>query len=227
MAMARWTFLSLGSIVVAGALAQLVLASCVKPPPGAGVFYDDEDSSLNPDPNGSTGASAGSGGGDDAGAGSSGSPRSGASAGSGGSSGQTSGSSTGSGDPDSGYVVRKCGAQPCDLRSNTCCLPVDGGIDASYCVGGSTTSCGSQTATYHCLGTVDCPASGNLCCGTYDLNAKTAATVCQTAACSTVQFCMTDGECQGTSCVAQSCMGVSPLHLCGLQSQAPFSCTAL
>ncbi len=220
MARARW-FISLGSVVVVCALGQLALASCANRANGA---YFGEDASTG-DPSGDS--SGGNVSADDAASGASAASGSSSSSGSGETSGQASGSSSGSGDPDSSYVVRKCGSQPCDLRSNTCCLPVDGGIDASYCVGGSTTSCGSQTATYHCLGTTDCPTSGDLCCGVYDLNAKTAATVCQTAACATVQFCMVDTECQGESCVSQSCMGVSPLNLCGLQSKAPYDCTAL
>ena len=104
------------------------------------------------------------------------------------SSGQSSGS-TGSGEAG-GYVVRNCASTPCDLRSKTCCLPADGGYDASYCVEGNTLNCGADIITYHCLGAIDCPKSGDLCCGIYDLTAMTASTACQTSCGSNPQFCI-------------------------------------
>jgi hypothetical protein len=227
MAMARWTFFSLSAVIVIGAVGQLALVACGTPS-RRGFLYSEGAIGASGDSIASSGAV-----GDDAtvpssgassAGGSGGAGASGSSSGNGPTSGQSSGAST---SPDGGYVVRNCGSTPCDLRSKTCCLPVDGGLDASYCVGGSMTACGTNTATYHCLSAPDCPMSGNVCCGVYDLNALTATTLCQQSNCSGVQFCTVDSECRGNvKCVSQSCLGVSPLYLCGLQSQAPYSCKA-
>ncbi len=234
MAMARWTLVSLGALIAIGTLGQLALEACGTPSRNG--FSDDDASMGSSTGTGTNTSGAGSGavaGNDDApGGGSSGGAVSGSSQGSSGVGPSSGGSSSGSmavgaGDADS-YVVRNCAATPCDLRSKTCCTPVDGGIDASYCVNGNQVACGTNTATYHCLSAPDCPATGDVCCGTFDLSGKTATTVCQTGNCGGIQFCTTDGECRvGGSCVAQSCLGVSPLHFCGLQSQAPYNCTAL
>ena len=230
MAMARWTFFSLGAVIAIGTLGQLVLVACGTPSrhgflDGEGAIGASGDSIASSGVAGddatvpSSGAS-GSGGG----SGSGGASGPGSSSGTGATSGQSSGATT---SEDGGYVVRNCGSTPCNLRSKTCCLPADGGLDASYCVGGNTTACGTNTATYHCLSAPDCPTSGNVCCGTYDLSASTATTVCQQSDCPGVQFCTVDSECRGNvKCVSQSCLGVSPLYLCGLQSQAPYSCKA-
>jgi hypothetical protein len=230
--MADWTYISLRSVVLVCAVGQVALAACSsKSQKAFGDGDADTTSSSGDDSSGSTSGStpidddagtvsSGSSGGSSSGSspsGSSGASRSGSS----GSSGSTTVSE------DGGYVVRKCGSTPCDLRSNTCCLPADGGLNASYCVSGVNTTCGTDQATYHCLESDDCPTSGDLCCGTYDLATLTAATVCQSGACSSVQFCGSDSECQGASCIAQSCSGISPLHLCGLQKEAPYKCTAL
>jgi hypothetical protein len=232
--MADWTFISLKSVVLVCAVGQVAVAACSsKSQKAFGDGDADNTSSSGDDSSGSAASgattidddagsvSSGSSGGSSSGSspsGSSGASRSGSSG--------SSGSTTVSG--DGGYVVRKCGSTPCDLRSNTCCLPADGGLNASYCVSGVSTSCGTDQATYHCLESDDCPTSGDLCCGTYDLATLTAATVCQSGgSCASVQFCGSDSECSGTSCIAQSCSGVSPLHLCGLQTEAPYKCTAL
>lgn len=226
MATARWTFFSICSVMVVGAAGQLALIACGTGPiegfPGVDASSSASGSGSSDDSGVITGSDVGTVGssGDPA---SSGSGTSGAAPSSGASSGQ---SASGSMDASSTYVVNKCGSTPCDLRSKTCCLPSDGGLDASYCVPGNQTMCGANVVTYHCLSSPDCPTSGNVCCGTYDLAAKTAATVCQTS-CTGPQFCKADSECHGgVTCVTQSCMGISPLHLCGLQTQAPYNCTA-
>jgi len=107
--------------------------------------------------------------------------------------------------------------------SMTCCVPVDGGVDAAYCISGTTASCGAGVGTFHCAAAADCQ-SGDVCCGIYDLAAQTAATVCQAGSCVIAQFCKTDAECRnGMPCVAQICAG-APSHLCGLQSAPPYNC---
>jgi hypothetical protein len=152
----------------------------------------------------------------------------GTSGGSGGSSGGSSGSGASDGGAQDGYKVRNCGDTPCDLHFKTCCLPGDAGsLDAAYCVGGTQTACGANIVTYHCLGSADCPNGSNLCCGVYDLTAQTAGTQCQAGPCQNPQFCLGDPECAGQKCTAQSCQGISPLYLCGLQSAAPYSCTVV
>jgi hypothetical protein len=225
--MARWTYLALGSLMVLCTLGQIALLAC-GPRPSTGFPEDDASISGGGSSQGSgasmglttSGAESVSGGavsgGSGTGAGSSGDT----------SSGQASGSA-GSGDAGT-YMVRNCAATPCDLRLKTCCWPGDAGIDASYCIEGNTVNCGADIITYHCLSNVDCPKSGDLCCGVYDLTAMTASTACQASCGSNVQFCEGDPECgKGVKCVSQSCQGVSPLHFCGLQSQSPYNCTAL
>jgi hypothetical protein len=233
--MVDWTFVSLRSVVLVCAVGQVALAACSSKakPFGDGDSDADTTGSSGDDSSGSASGSTTTndddGGTVSSGSGSTGGSSSGSSRS--GSSGASRSGSSGSGSTtvskDGGYVVRKCGSTPCDLRSNTCCLPADGGLDASYCVSGVNTSCGTDQATYHCLESDDCPTSGDLCCGTYDLATLTAATVCQSGSCASVQFCGSDSECQSASCIAQSCSGVSPLHLCGLQTEAPYKCTAL
>jgi hypothetical protein len=107
-------------------------------------------------------------------------------------------------------------------------LPGDAGsVDAAYCVNGTNYACGMNIVTYHCLGAIDCLGKGNVCCGVYDLTAMTAGTSCQPPPCMNPQFCLSDPECSGgQKCTSQSCQGVSPLYLCGLQSGPPYSCTA-
>jgi hypothetical protein len=75
-----------------------------------------------------------------------------------------------------------------------------------------------------------------VCCGQADKTAGTAQTIC-TSSCPTtstppnqgqVQVCrIGSGECQNQmQCISQTCLGTAKLDLCGLTSQAPFSCTA-
>ena len=209
-----WTI----SLAVVGALASPALPSCGNSPSGAG-FGDDTSS-------GSSGSNS-SGGGDSATGSSSGSSgSSGASSGSSGGPGSSSSGST-SGSPDAGtsHYVPTCGT-PCDLRSKTCCLPADGGSDAAYCLNGNSVSCGTDVGTFHCGGVTDC-ASGEVCCGVYDLAAQTAGTVCQRPNCALAQFCETNAECpSGVKCIAQSCMYGANVYLCGLKNGPPYNCVA-
>jgi len=243
--MPRLTWLWSAPLFVVGGLAQLAVASCSSlgpaPPPSPYADPYGWDDATTTSSGAFTGASSGappssgsSGSGGGGGTTSSGSSGMGATSGGSGS-GESSGGSSGSpsGDPSDGgaqdgYMVRNCGDTPCDLHFKTCCLPGDAGaLDAAYCVGGTQTACGANIVTYHCLGAADCPISGNVCCGVYDLNAQTAGTQCQTGPCQIAQFCMGDPECSGVKCTAQSCQGISPLYMCGLQSAAPYNCTAV
>ena len=183
-----------------------------------------DDSTVSSSNGSSSGSSSGSPSGSSSGSGtgsSSGSSSSGSSSGSS-STGSSSGA-TGPRDAGTDHYVPTCG-RPCDLRSNTCCLPADGGVDASFCLSGTSPSCGTNIATLHCGGVTDCP-SGQLCCGNYNLTAKTAETICQTVTkCSVAQFCETNQECPtGVQCTSQNCAGGN-LYLCGLQAEAPYNC---
>jgi hypothetical protein len=43
----------------------------------------------------------------------------------------------------------------------------------------------------------------------------------------TAQLCQQDAECKnGLPCIAQTCVFGAMFHFCGLQSQAPYRCTA-
>ncbi len=167
----------------------------------------------------SSGSSSGSSSGASSGGSSSGTGSSGA--------GSSGGSSSGSGVPEGGLPVTpgqiECGsAGACATASNTCCIATDGGTS---CISGATASCPTDSASLHCLEAADC-ASGQVCCGTYDLNAGTASTSCQTGPCGTVQFCRTSGECDNAQpCTPQSCAG-QQLELCGVFSLGGYSCTA-
>jgi hypothetical protein len=96
------------------------------------------------------------------------------------------------------------------------------------------TACAFLQAAFSCLGASDCP-SGQICCGVADQNAGEAETVCM-ASCPTmsssstqgqVQVCKGNAECQNQkTCLSQTCLAGSNLNLCGLTTQAPFSCKA-
>jgi hypothetical protein len=228
----RWLI----SLTVVGVLASPAVLSCGSN--GAGGWSDafSDDGSTGSSSGGGSGASATSSSGSTTssssstgGGNSSGGSSSGSSTGSGSSGGSASGSSSGSssGVRDAGvtsdHYVPNCGG-PCDLLKNTCCLPGDGGADASYCLRNTTSaSCGANVGTIHCGGVTDCP-SGDVCCGTYNQSMMTADTVCQRPPCSLAQFCETNAECSNGQCISQSCSGGAHVYLCGLQSAAPFNC---
>jgi hypothetical protein len=236
--MPRSTLLLITPLFAASYLAPLVIASCTETPllPAEDPYGWNDDSSVvssatvgassGAPSSGSTGGS-GVGGGDPSSGSSGGSTPSSGGSGTQGSSGP--GSPTGSsGGTDGGDAyVGYCGSGNCDYHTSTCCLPGDaGGLDAAYCVKGLNYACGANVATYHCLGQIDCPTSGKVCCGVYDTTAMTAGTACQTGPCQNPQFCLGDPECAGPKCTKQACQGVSPLYLCGLQSGPPYMCTA-
>jgi hypothetical protein len=127
-------------------------------------------------------------------------------------------------DAGAGSSAPLCGTTPCDLRTNTCCLPTDGGVSGAECKPGASAMCSAGTATFHCQQMSDC-AKGDVCCGVYDLSAGTAQTQCQSGSCQIAQFCKTNAECRnGQSCTEQLCQGQAMLQLCGVQ--AALGCSA-
>ncbi|HZU83341.1 MAG TPA: hypothetical protein VE987_10510 [Polyangiaceae bacterium] len=112
-----------------------------------------------------------------------------------------------------------CGSTPCDPHANTCCVPFDGGSASYECKPGATASCPAGFGTFHCEQQSDCPGSGLVCCGSYDLASGAAQTQCMAGPCPTVQLCVTDGECLNRqACTMQTCPGRAVLRLCGLQT---------
>ena len=152
---------------------------------------------------------------------------------------------------DAPYDAPSCnGTDPCDLRSNTCCLTNvqpsatnPSGI-AGTCTAGRTASCcppsgNCMEATVHCGTASDCPL-GLSCCGDIivllgQVEAK-CRNVPQGGNCpyvpSTnsqigVQLCKTDAECtNGQPCVRQTCAYGAMLSMCGVQNYDPLNCTA-
>jgi hypothetical protein len=148
-----------------------------------------------------------------------------------------SGSSSAAGRRDAGTsagdasAAGKCSdPNACDPHACTVCVPSDGGLDAAICVEGATATCGKNEAVFHCASQMDC-ASGESCCGSYDLTGDTVTTSCHPGSCpaalplctsgSVCQLCKTAAECSSGTCVEQSCNG-SSVRFC---SQNPF-CTA-
>ena len=212
------------------------------------------------DPFSSSGGSASSGSGSSSGSNSSGSS-SGQSLDSGSSSGgdasdDSSSSSSGGGcngsssgsDSSVAYTPPSCdGMNPCDLRSNTCCLSSTASGLVGHCLPGTTLTC-SQTptpqATVHCLQAAECGA-GMSCCGDVIqlLGQVRSSCVClaqgqscpyvpATIAQAGVQLCKTDAECKNVdpdsgaplTCIHQTCIYGAVLDICGLQSGPPLNC---
>jgi hypothetical protein len=137
----------------------------------------------------------------------------------------------------SSYTVADCnGTQACDVRSNTCCITVSLN-PTGRCVSGTTSTCNSNEAPFHCRYSCDCPA-GDSCCGAINTSTLTGNATCQAVAsggsCSVpagftaaAQLCEQDEECMnGQRCIAQTCVFNAMFKFCGLQSQAPYNCTA-
>jgi hypothetical protein len=138
----------------------------------------------------------------------------------------------------SSYTVADCnGSAACDVRSNTCCVSISLN-PTGRCVSGTTATCNSNEAPFHCRYSCDCPA-GQSCCGTVDTSTFSGSAACQVVAnggsCSgpatsttaTAQLCEQDEECKnGQACISQTCVFGAMFKLCGLQSQAPYKCTA-
>ncbi len=95
---------------------------------------------------------------------------------------------------------------------------------------------------FRCVEKTDCPGN-QVCCGTADALGMTAGSECQdvsttnnqcTPAATTLkgsaQLCQTNAECKnGMTCTWQDCMVgtlMPSLTMCGIQSQAPFNCSA-
>jgi hypothetical protein len=125
---------------------------------------------------------------------------------------------------------------PCDLRSNTCCV-TEALMPTGRCVSGTTATCNSTEAAFHCRYSCDCLA-GDSCCGLLNTSTFAGSAVCQAVAdgnsCAptapgqaTAQLCQQDEECKnGKPCIAQTCVFGAKFHFCGLQSQMPYNCTA-
>jgi hypothetical protein len=102
------------------------------------------------------------------------------------------------------------------------CVPQNGGLDAAVCMQGTDVSCGGNAATFHC-GTADDCASGEVCCGTFDLAANSLNTACAKGSCPAAfplcqtgtqcQLCKHDSECGGGTCTDQVCNG-NEVHFC-------------
>ena len=124
----------------------------------------------------------------------------------------------------------------CDVRSNTCCVTVSLN-PTGRCVSGTTATCNSNEAPFHCRYSCDCPA-GQSCCGAIDTQTLSGTATCQAVAnggsCSVpagftaaAQLCEQDEECKnGQPCIAQTCVFDAMFKFCGLQSQPPYKCTA-
>ena len=146
---------------------------------------------------------------------------------------------------DAPYDAPTCnGTDPCDLRSNTCCLANGMSGLVGTCVPGRTTSCCPPTgnctqATVHCSQASDCPV-GLSCCGDIivllgQVEAR-CVSVPQGATCPYVpwtnsqigvQLCKTDAECtNGQPCIHQTCLYGAQLSMCGIQSDMPLNCAA-
>ena len=181
-----------------------------------------DDAAVDPDDSGAPASGPSSGG-------------AGTSSGSGSPSGSGSGSSSsGSGAEhaaDGGASSSTCTRADCDPHFCTVCVPQSGGLEAGTCEPGTTAVCGNNAATFHCASTADC-ASGEVCCGSFDLSAFTLTTACQKGTCPSppplcasgtqCQLCKQDSECGGGKCTDQSCGG-NEVHFCTLNS----FCTAL
>jgi hypothetical protein len=162
--------------------------------------------------------------------------------------GSDSGSTDGAGDGGSDgsvegsvpYTAPSCnGTDPCDLRSNTCCLGYGASGLVGTCTGGSNATCPTNEATVHCVQAVEC-GGGLVCCGDIITLLGQVQSTCQAipqgsycpfaddASVSQigVQLCKTDAECTtGEPCVHQTCIYGAVLDMCGLQSGSPLNCT--
>jgi|HubBroStandDraft_1064217.scaffolds.fasta_scaffold30428_1 hypothetical protein len=175
--------------------------------------------------------------------------------GSGSSSGSTSGSSSGRVESNIVFNeagVPLCGSVACNLTSNTCCVALN---QTGSCIPQGQ-SCTSQEAQFKCLEASDCPSGQVCCgVANNSAGAASAGSECQDIAaaghCSPVpdagaqstlgsaQLCQTNAECVNhMDCTWQVCsidttidgvpnvMLMPNLTMCGLQSAAPFNCTA-
>jgi hypothetical protein len=132
------------------------------------------------------------------------------------------------------YVVTNCGASPCDLRTNVCCVTIN--LD-TRCVRKPADCDPKMEASIHCLQSCECPV-GQVCCGVANTILGVVTSECQsipdgglcnphpmTNTQASEQLCGTDAECTaGQGCIKQTCEYGVTLQICGLQSQAPFDC---
>jgi hypothetical protein len=230
--------------VLAASLAALCLLACG---PKNGALSGSDDGGETDDGSGSSsgGGSSSSSSGSRGSSGSSGSG-SGGSSGSSGSSGSTGSSGSGGGAGSDGGTMENqrvnsgiaftdagipyCNmTTPCDLTMDTCCVDA---LGSGTCHSGHSVNCGVGAA-FQCVEQTDCPA-GQLCCG-YQTDSMHGGSKCEAvSACpsqTSAQLCQTNAECTGgLECIPQSCnVGAAlpaMLTLCGLQSNATYTCTA-
>jgi hypothetical protein len=140
------------------------------------------------------------------------------------------------------YTEAVCnGNATCDLNSNTCCVLISltptGRCVANGDAGPNGDPCNSNEAAYHCRYACDC-VSGDSCCGVFDTSTLSGSANCQfladggactvqTGTQTAAQLCEQDAECKnGAKCIAQTCIFNSQFKFCGLQTEAPYRCTA-
>ena len=136
-----------------------------------------------------------------------------------------------------------CGTTACDLTKNICCVTQTA---QGSCIP-NTQTCPSGDATFKCVQKTDCPGN-DICCGVANESTSSAGSQCEdvsstnqectpvaTGASSTqgsAQVCQTTAKCKnGMTCQWQTCNVsgalIEPqLTMCGIQSAAPFNCTA-
>lgn len=149
-------------------------------------------------------------------------------------------SGDGSGNPAANtcvnYAVPLCGADPCDLRTSTCCVSLS---LQTRCLKKPMQCDPMMEASLHCLQACECPG-GQVCCGVANTIIGAVTSECQsipdgglcnphpqTNTQSSEQLCGTDAECtSGQGCIKQTCEYGVTLQICGLQSQDPFDCVA-
>lgn len=221
--MTRFVVLLSAGLAMVAALACSASSSPSSPYGGSPAGDDGGTADLGSDPgaSGSSGASTGGG--------TSGATSSSGSASSSGGARRDAAPSSGR---DGGSAAAACSdANACDPRECTVCVPSDGGLDAAICLKGATATCGKNEATFHCASQADC-ATGESCCGSYNLSNSTLTTACHVGSCpaaaplcgagSQCQLCKTTQECASGTCIKQECNG-SSVQFC---SQNIF-CTAL
>jgi hypothetical protein len=215
--------------LLSAALAALSFLACSSPNNPA--LSDATDSEA--DGTGSSSGSSSSGSGSNSSSGSS-SGSGGHLSGSSGSSGADASSSANervdSGIPFTDAGVPYCNpTTPCDLSKNTCCVDTFGN---GTCDTGHSVSCGVG-GSFQCIKESECP-TGQLCCG-YQTDSMHGGSKCEAVSMcpsqTSAQLCETSAECPNAlECIPQSCNVGAPLPanlmLCGLQSNATYTCTA-
>ena len=197
-------------------IAALAACSSNKTDPGTSENGGDDDASADPGSSGNDNGDPSSGSNGGSGSGSASHPSSGSSN----TTSSGSGSHGGSSASDAGSSA--CTQNNCDPHTCTVCVPQNGGLDAAVCMSGTDIKCGGNAATFHCASSDDCD-TGEVCCGSFDLNASTLTTACAKGKCPAAfplcttgtqcQLCKHDDECGGGTCTDQVCNG-NEVHFC-------------